>query len=168
MEYVKRAYFVVKDPSMRLLFIFLLAFTFQPGFAQQSNYTIKDSALYATILHQDSLLYDAYNRQDFDGYIKFFSKDLEWYKDTDGKMNYDTISRNFRQVFSNANRSHRKLLKNTLEIYPIKNYGAISTGMHEVNYTLHGKVMRGQFKFFMVWEKQGEEWKITRVFSYGH
>ena len=40
--------------------------------------------LYDTILHLDSLLYDAYKERDFKSFIGYFSPDLEFYHDLTG------------------------------------------------------------------------------------
>lgn len=151
-----------------LLLFFIIGFFFLRMNAQEKNTSSKLSELYKEIYLQDSTLYAAYNLQDLEGFMKYFGKDLEWYKDLSGLMPYDTIYRNFRQIFNNPNHSTRNLIKSSLEVYPLKDFGAISTGLHEVNYVLDGKLIKGTFHFFMVWKKTANDWKVTRVFSYGH
>ena len=58
--------------------------------------------------------------------------------------------------------------KETLEVYPIKDYGAIETGTHRFCHTEEGKEICGTFKFLHIWQKEGTTWKVTRVVSYGH
>jgi hypothetical protein len=61
-----------------------------------------------------------------------------------------------------------------LEVYPIKDYGAIEIGAHRFCHKEKGndaspaRTDCGTFKFAMVWRKIGDSWKISRVLSYGH
>jgi hypothetical protein len=61
-----------------------------------------------------------------------------------------------------------------LEVYPIKDYGAIEIGAHrfchkeEGNDASPARTDCGTFKFATVWRKIGDSWKISRVLSYGH
>jgi hypothetical protein len=61
-----------------------------------------------------------------------------------------------------------------LEVYPIKDYGAIEIGAHRFCHKGKGndaspaRTDCGVFKFAIVWRKIGDSWKISRVLSYGH
>ena len=121
-----------------------------------------------TISYLDSTLYAAYNSQDLQGFMKYLSKDLEWYKDVGGLLNYDTVYYNFKQIFSNAVKSERRLIRSSFRVYPIKDYGAMEMGSHKVTYMLNGKLMSGVFKFVMIWKQENGLWLIKRVLSYGH
>ena len=62
----------------------------------------------------------------------------------------------------------RELLKGSMEVYPIKDYGAIQTGKHMFCHTENGKLDCGTFKFVQTWQKKNGEWKVTRIITYDH
>ena len=74
----------------------------------------------------------------------------------------------FKKMFAQNNGMHRELVSGTLEVYPIKGYGAIETGTHRFCHTEEGEEICGTFKFLHIWQKEGTAWKVTRVVSYGH
>ena len=151
----------------RSVILLLLIFLNIKGYTQSATEKASHE-LYNKIGYLDSSLYAAYNSQDLPGFMKYLSKDLEWYKDISGILNYDTVYHNFQQIFSNKIRSERKLVRSSFRVYPIRNYGAMEMGSHKVTYMLHGKLMSGIFKFIMIWKEEKGEWLIKRVISYGH
>ncbi|MBL0048058.1 MAG: nuclear transport factor 2 family protein [Bacteroidetes bacterium] len=62
----------------------------------------------------------------------------------------------------------RKLVNGSLEVHPIKDFGAIEIGTHEFRHMENGKEELGVFKFVMIWQKQNDGWKISRVISFDH
>jgi hypothetical protein len=62
----------------------------------------------------------------------------------------------------------RDLVKGSLEVYPVKDYGAIETCLHKFCHVENGKDDCGTFKNVMVWQKKDGQWKVTRVISYDH
>ena len=48
----------------------------------------------------------------------------------------------------------RQLVPGSLEVYPIKDYGAIETGRHTFTHTENGKPQVGTFKFMQIWQKK--------------
>jgi hypothetical protein len=74
----------------------------------------------------------------------------------------------FKKLFSNVSDIRRELVKETLEVYPIKDYGALEIGAHRFCHKENGKDECGTFKYAMAWRKTGDSWKISRVFSYAH
>lgn len=126
--------------------------------------------LYDTILHVDSLLYDAYNRRDFKSFIAFFSTDLEFYHDLTGKTDYKQNFERFKTNFAKPNLMRRELLKGSLEVYQINGYGAIQYGTHNFYQTNPGEAEKlvAQPKFMHIWKRIGNNWKIVRIVSYDH
>jgi len=55
-----------------------------------------------------------------------------------------------------------------LEIYPIKSYGALEVGSHRFCHEESGKTECGTFHFAHLWRQRGDQWRISRVLSYGH
>ncbi|MEP6512528.1 MAG: nuclear transport factor 2 family protein [Parafilimonas sp.] len=135
----------------------------------QSNRDLSDSkSLYDTIAHVDSVLFNAYNNHDAEKIKTFFTQDLEFYHDRDGLVTYEQVTNGFKNVFEKNSDIRRELVKGSLEVYPLKDYGAIEIGAHRFCHTENEKEDCGTFKFVMVWKKKDGEWKISRVISYGH
>ena len=70
-------------------------------------------------------------------------------------------------MFAN-NPDIRRTVPGLLEVYPVKNYGAIEIGVHEFCHTENGKPNCGTFKFAHVWRYADGRWTVARVVSYGH
>lgn len=71
-------------------------------------------------------------------------------------------------MFKNENKLTRLLVKGSLEVHPIKDFGAIEIGIHQFRHIENGKEEIGTFKFLAIWKKINNEWKITRMISYDH
>lgn len=124
--------------------------------------------LFETIAHMDSVLFNAFNRRDTASLKKLFAADLEFYHDITGLTGYEWNMRSFKNLAAEKNDLKRELVPGSLEVYPVKDYGAIQVGMHRFCHTENGKQDCGTFKFVHIWKKIDNEWKITRVISYGH
>ena len=61
----------------------------------------------------------------------------------------------------------RELVPGSLRVYPIKNFGAISQGVHRFC-QFKSDACEGAADFLMIWQQEGSNWVITRVLSYGH
>ncbi len=150
--------------------ILTIAFVFFAGVihAQERKVAPTSVELYKEIATQDSLMFAAFNVQDMKTFKAFFSPDLEWYQDNGGLIAYDTVFINFERNFRKPFKLTRSLVKGSLEVHPIKNYGAIETGSHQFRHMENGKEEVGTFKFLMIWRKMDGKWRITRVVSYDH
>jgi aspartate oxidase len=126
--------------------------------------------LYNTIAYMDSVMFVAFNAHDLEKLKTTFSEDLEFYHDKGGLANYKQTMENFKTLFENNKTTglRRDLVKGSLEVYPIKDYGAIETCMHRFCHVENGKDDCGTFKNVMVWQKKDGQWKVTRVISYDH
>ncbi len=138
------------------------------GLAHEKKVASTPPALYREIATQDSMMFAAFNTQNLGVFKSYFSNDLEWFQDNGGLIGYDTVFMNFENNFKKENKLTRKLLKKTLEVHPIKNYGAIEIGTHQFRHMENGREEIGIFKFLMIWKKTGNKWQITRVVSYDH
>lgn len=116
----------------------------------------------------DSLLFNAFNSRDIDKFKSLFTPDLEFYHDKGGLTNYDQTVASLKNTAANNTDLKRELVPGSLEVYPLKEYGAMQIGMHRFCHTENGKPDCGVFKFVHIWKLQDGEWKITRVVSYGH
>lgn len=97
-----------------------------------------------------------------------FTEDLEWFQDNGGLLSYATVFETFGKSFKQENKLSRELVNGSLEVHPVKDYGAIETGMHKFRHMENGKEITGTFKFLMIWQKKDRQWKISRVVSYDH
>jgi hypothetical protein len=126
--------------------------------------------LYDTILHLDSLLYASFNNRDLQKFMSYLSPDLEFYHDLTGKTNYQDNLERFKVNFAKSTNIRRELLKGSLEVYPIKDFGAIQIGTHTFYQQEKGKLDKydSQAKFMHIWRNINNEWQITRIISYDH
>lgn len=131
------------------------------------NYKPDDRQLYEKIVSLDSLFFDAYNTcsTNLDKYGSYFSVNIEFYHDQGGLMTskQDIIDATKRNICGKVT---RELVKGSIEVYPIKNFGAIEIGLHKFHNNQEpigtaSKVGR----FMIIWEFKNNEWKIRRVVS---
>lgn len=128
--------------------------------------------LYERVAALDAALFDAYNRCDIDKVGTFFSEDLEFYHEKGGlTLTRDTTLALMRKNLCAGEGYHvrRELVQGSVEVRPIKDYGAVQTGEHRFYLTQKGRkeALDGVGKFVMLWRRSGDEWKVTRVISYG-
>jgi hypothetical protein len=128
----------------------------------------KSDSLYSQIAHMDSVLFNAFNNRDMETFKSLFVTDLEFYHDKGGLTDYSYTINSFKNTIDQNNGLKRKLVKGSLEVYPINGYGAIQIGAHTFCHPENGKMDCGTFKFVHVWKKVNNEWKIARVISYDH
>ena len=133
-------------------------------FASRPN----DNTLYNEIVHMDSVLFNAFNGQDGETIKHVFDESLEFYHDKGGLTTYTQNMASFKGLFANNNGLNRRLVEGSMEVYPIKGYGAIQVGAHTFCHKENGRDDCGTFKFLHIWQKKDGVWKITRVASYDH
>jgi hypothetical protein len=124
--------------------------------------------LYDEIKRMDAVLSDAFDAHDINKLKALFTEDLEFYQDNEGLIRYEQTVRDFESLFAQGNKMRRKLIGGSLEVYPIKDYGAIEIGAHEFCHLENGKDECGTFKFVHLWRRADGTWKISRVVSYAH
>jgi len=122
-------------------------------------------ALTRTVAALDTKVFDAYNTCDMKTFGQYFSTDVEFYHDKGGLM----TSRDAVVDATRRNICHKvkRELVGSLEVYPIKDYGAIEIGTHRFCQIDSGKC-EGMGKFLHIWRYQGGQWQMTRVVSYDH
>ena len=155
------------------IFIANSIFAQQPATSKLNNAKISETStsLYNEIVSADSSLFNAFNNCDTLTYDKYFTDDLEFYHDKGGlTVSLKSELKSFTENCASGLNLRRELVKSSLEVYPIKNYGAIEIGMHHFYHTNKGGIEKlgGTYKFIHVWQMKNGEWKISRVISYGH
>jgi ketosteroid isomerase-like protein len=136
--------------------------------AQTPAITKADQTLQIEIVGMDSLLFAAFNAGDLTRLQAFFARDLEFYQDNEGLENYAQTMKDFREMLRQPSRIRRELVPGSVEVYPIKNYGAIEVGSHRFCHDENGRTECGTFKFLHVWRKTGKTWRLSRIVSYAH
>jgi len=139
--------------------------------AQPPQSAAEHDELFRTISALDTQLFDAYNRCDLEKLGGFFTEDLEFYHDQTGlsrsrQAMVDAVKKNI------CGKVRRDLVPGTLEVYPLKGYGAVEIGVHRFCDTNKNKTCgaegSGVAKFVMLWQNTDGKWQITRVISYDH
>ncbi|HVW94418.1 MAG TPA: nuclear transport factor 2 family protein [Mucilaginibacter sp.] len=130
----------------------------------------QNSALYQTVSKLDSAMFAAYNRRDLQTFMAFFSPDLEFYDDRSGLTGYDHNYAAFRRNFTDTEHSSRReLVKGSLEVYRLGNFGALAIGVHRFYGTVNGvETLEATAKFTEVWENRDGRWQVKREMSYDH
>ncbi len=157
-------------PSLtRILLICCLLFSLlAKGAAQSQEQKHGQGPLYRELYTMDSLLFTAFNTRDITQLQTYFSTDLELYQDNAGVRNYEQAMEAFKGLFTRDYILIRELVKGSMEVYPIKDFGAIQTGLHTFSHVENGKLEKGTFKFMHVWQQTKAGWKIKRLITYDH
>ena len=145
--------------------------------AQSPNENREDPQSLQTILHLDSLFWEAYNNCQIDKFQDFFTNDLEFYHDKGGitKSREKLLETTRNGLCGNEDwRLRRELVKGSLRLDPLhKNgelYGAILSGEHLffVNEKDKKEYLDGIALFTHLWLLEEGVWKMSRVMSYDH
>jgi len=122
--------------------------------------------LFKTIQSLDTKLFDAYNHCDLTTLGAMVSDDLEFYHDQTGlSVGREPFLAAIKQNI--CGKVQRELLLDTLEVYPLKGYGAVEIGIHRFHHPQDPENL-GDAKFVMLWQNKNDVWRVTRVISYNH
>jgi hypothetical protein len=136
-------------------------------YAITKNYKPDDPELYKTIVNLDSIFFSLYNSCDrnLKKYGDFYSEDIEFYHDKGGLMTSkkDIIEGTQKNVCGKVT---RELVKGSIEVYPIKDYGALEIGLQKFHNNTESENTESKTGRFMIfWKKENNIWKIARVVS---
>jgi ketosteroid isomerase-like protein len=150
--------------SLHLFLLVLLAVSNMPADAQS---TAQQDPLFKTIQSLDTKLFDAYNHCDLTTLGAMVSDDLEFYHDQTGlSVGKEPFLAAIKQNI--CGKVERALLPDTLEVYPLKGYGAVEIGIHRFHHPGRPEDGVGDAKFVTLWQNKDGVWKVTRVISYNH
>jgi ketosteroid isomerase-like protein len=152
---------------VKILLIIIMFFYSLITFSQVEEirkYKTSNIDLYTDIVKMDSIYFTAYNTCDIKTQASIYADDIEFFHDkggltTDKKGLLKSLKENI------CNKVTRTLIKGSVEVYPIKNYGAIQIGYHKFYNKLEPNAKSIPSKFIIVWKKENESWKITKVIS---
>ena len=120
--------------------------------------------LYEIVRRLDSTFFRAYNTCDLETQARFYSDSIEFFHDQGGFINS-------KQAILDGTRKNicgkvtRELVENSLEVYPIKNYGAIEMGQHKFHNSAEKDAVPHASKFIIIWQNKNDKWIIEKVVS---
>jgi hypothetical protein len=128
------------------------------------HYKPKSQALYDTIAHMDSVYFNAYNECDMGTQAAIYADSIEFYHDGSGletskKALLAAIKENI------CGKVTRVLVKGSLEVYPIPNFGAVEIGLHRFINHAENDALSKPDRFIVVWRYRNARWQIFRVIS---
>lgn len=146
-------------------FLLLSPFLFSlPVHAQSSG---QPDPLLKTIQALDTKLFDAYNHCDLTTLGAMVADDLEFYHDQTG-LSVGKAPFLAAMKKNICGKVERALLLATLEVYPLKGYGAVQIGIHRFHHPGRPEDGEGDAKFVTLWQNKDGAWKVTRTISYEH
>lgn len=157
--------------STILLGAFLIVF--QTLTAQVEN----DNILFIQLKKMDSIVFiEGFNKCDLISLEKLIAEGFEFYHDVGGSSDKDIFLQNMKNnICSSPERKPiRKLVKASLEVFPLYNqgmiYGAIQNGIHEFWIQEPNKDLykTGEAKFSTTWLLIDNEWMMKNVLSFDH
>lgn len=154
-----------------------------PGPAQAAPVNLTPGAVARPGLAEEIQAADAaffrafFDTCDIEAVRRSLTDDFEMFHDKGGRVATsgaqfvkDTEDKCRRQAEGSDFQSTRRPLPETMKVFAINNYGAISTGTHEFFAVKAGEPDRltesGQFT--IVWKEEDGRWKLARALSYDH
>ena len=161
----------MKVKKSNLITILILLFISQFGYTQETykdiletEYVPIDKKVYDIIVAKDKEYFDAYNTCDMKKQASLYSEDIEFFHDKGG------LSTSKQEILTSIEENicgkvTRTLIDGSIEVYPIKDYGAIEIGYHKFYNNQEPNAKSKPSKFIMVWKNEGEKWLISKVIS---
>jgi len=125
----------------------------------------RSGRLYDELASMDRELFDAaFVDCDQSKFSSMFTDDAEFYHDRTGA----TFGENVKQLRScpRDDGVKRTLVPGSLEVYPIKDFGAVQMGRH--TFTRRGEQGAEIAKFVHLWKYSDGKWRLARVMSFDH
>jgi uncharacterized protein (TIGR02246 family) len=152
------------------LIITVLAFSCVPttNLLAQNQTPDPQKELFKTVQSLDTALFEAVNHCDMQKVDGYFADDAVFLHDKappliGRKAIVESIKNNL------CGKVVRELVPGTMEVQPLKDYGAVEIGVHRFLHPFsqdHGVV--GEAKFIHLWQLKDGAWRITQVISYDH
>lgn len=128
------------------------------------NYKPDSQELHDAITRMDSIFFEAYNTCKMDVQTAIYSDSIEFYHDKGGlsTSKKDILEGTRKYVCGKVT---RQLIPGSIEVYPIKDFGAIELGQHKFFNNQEPDAPQHISRFMIFWKKAGNDWKITKVVS---
>jgi hypothetical protein len=129
-----------------------------------TTYIPIDKEIYDIIVAKDKEYFDAYNTCDIKKQASLYSEELEFFHDKGGlsTSKQDVLTAIEDNICGKVTRT---LIAGSIEVYPIKDYGAIEIGYHKFYNNQEPNAKSKASKFIMVWKNEDEKWFISKVIS---
>lgn len=146
----------------RLASVLLLALAASGANAED---TPQSGRLYDELAAMDRELFDAaFVDCDRAKFSALFTEDAEFYHDRAGAMTGRQVTE--LRGCPRDEGVRRILVEGSLEVYPIKDFGAIQIGRH--TFTKDGEEGTEVAKFVHLWRYSDGQWRLARVLSFDH
>lgn len=127
-------------------------------------YKPKSVELYNTIVHMDSVYFNAYNTCDMAKQAEIFADSIEFYHDGGGlekskQALLESLKKNI------CGKVSRVLVKGSIEVYPIPRYGAVEIALHRFINHAENNHLSAPDRFIIVWRNLNNKWQMTRIIS---
>ena len=146
----------------RLASVLILALAAAGATAQESP---RSGRLYDELAAMDRELFEtAFVDCDEAKFKALFTEGAEFYHDRDGAKFGDDVTK-----MGGCPRDEgvkRTLVEGSLEVYPIKDFGAVQLGRH--TFTKAGEEGTTIAQFVHLWKHSEGEWRLARVLSFDH
>jgi ketosteroid isomerase-like protein len=151
----------------RLLHLFLPVMLVLLGAYVHAQSNGPSDTLFQTMQSLDTKLFDAYNRCDLQTLGAMMSDDLEFYHDQTGlSVGKAAFLAAIQQNV--CGKVARTIVPGSMEVYPLKGYGAVQVGVHRFHHPGQPENGVGEAKFVTLWQNKDGGWKVTRAISYNH
>lgn len=136
-----------------------------------------NSELYNLLKQKDSMMFElAYNQLDTSILEELATDDIEFYHDQGGATYTKQDFINGMKSLGNLSyKARRELVEGSTEVFPMhKNgelYAALLKGIHKFYAKEQNdkpEYLTSSAKYTVLWVLQGNEWKMSRIYSYDH
>ena len=147
-----------------LLYTLLLSWVMNGQVHEIPKYKPVDIDLHNQIVKMDSIFFTAYNTCDMKTQAAILSDDIEFFHDNSGlsTSKKDIIDSTEKNICGKVTRT---LIKGSVEVYPINNYGAVQVAYHKFFNNREPDAKSIPSKFIIIWKKEHNKWLITKVIS---
>jgi len=147
-----------------LLFLAPCAVNAQKTGTPVYQYKPDSQELHDAIVRMDSIFFDAYNHCKMEVQAAIYSDSIEFYHDRGG------VSTSKKDILEGTKKNicgkvTRQLVPGSIEVYPIKDFGAVEIGMHKFFNNQEPNAEQRIGKFIIFWKQTGNDWKIVKVVS---
>ena len=131
---------------------------------------VTSGPLFDELARMDSILFDAsFVACSAEVTNSIFTEDVESYHDQTGLASGEQVRENTARLTDSCPGEQgvtRTLVPGSLEVYPLRDYGAIQMGVHR--FDERGASKRTVAKFVHVWRNTTGAWRLARVLSFDH
>lgn len=146
------------------LIILLMSYFAMGQINEIPKYESKDVKLHNEIVKMDTKYFNAYNTCDMKTQAEIYSENLEFFHDKGGlSTSKSDILKSLKKNI--CGKVTRTLIKGSVEVYPIKDYGAVQIGYHKFFNKEEPNAKSIPSKFIVIWKNENYNWKITKVIS---